>query len=228
MTRYALLMSLSLGLAGCATTSIVSPPPAALTPPPSVTTPTVDEDGGFTYGGGSLYSRRAREVGDVVTIKVAHNTTANSKATTSLARDGSTSMSVGALFGLETQLANSPGVSADAGPSLSLNTASTNDFSGDGSTDRAGTVSATLTARVIEVLPDGTLRLWGSQEVRVNNEVEALVVEGTVDPRSIGSDNSIPSSAIADLKIEYAGMGVVSGKQRPGWFTRVLDVVNPF
>ena len=225
MKRYALL--LTLGLSSCVTTSIVTPPPAAMTPPPAASTPTVDEDGGFTYGGGSLYSRRAREVGDVVTIKVAHNTTANSKATTSLAREGTTSASVTALFGLEGALNNLPGVSADAGPSLELGTNSKNDFSGDGSTDRAGTVTATLTARVIEVLPDGSLRLWGSQEVRVNNEVEALVVEGTVDPRSIGSDNSIPSSAIADLRIEYAGMGVVSGKQRPGWFTRILDLVSP-
>jgi len=227
MTRYAPLL-LALGLSGCATTSIVSPPPAAMTPPPAPTVATVDADGGFTYGGGSLYSRRAREIGDVVTIRVSHNTTAKSNATTSLTRKGDTSMSVEAMFGLETAIANIPGVAADAGPSLSLGTSSTNDFNGDGATDRAGTVSATLTARVIEVLPDGSLRLWGSQEVRVNNEVEALVVEGTVDPRSIGSDNSIPSSAIADLRIEYAGMGVVSGKQRPGWFTRVLDVVNPF
>ncbi len=214
-------------LSSCATTSVVNPPPAAMAPPPAPTQPVVDADGGFTYAGASLYSRRARGIGDVVTIKVSHTTTADSNAKTSLKRTGKTDAKVSALFGLETaipKLEVEPGV----GPSLSLGTESTNDFDGEGGTNRAGTVSATLTARVIEVLPDGNLRLWGTQEVRVNNEVQALVVEGIADPRSIGSDNSIASSSIADLRIEYAGMGVVSGKQRPGWFTRVLDVVNPF
>jgi len=219
-----LLVLCSVALSACATT-IVRPPPEAMAPPPAPSQPLVDADGGFTYeGGGSLFSRRARGVGDVVTIRVVHNTAADTQATTSLKRSGTTNASVSALFGLETAIADIPG----GGPSLSLGTTSQNDFEGDGTTGRVGTVTAPLTARVVEVMPDGNLRIWGSQEVRVNNEVEGLVVQGTVDPRSIASDNTVMSSAIADLRIEYAGVGVVAGKQRPGWFTRILDVASPF
>jgi flagellar L-ring protein precursor FlgH len=215
-------------LSGCATTSIVTPPPVITVPPPSMVAPPVDADGGFTYGGRSLYSRRAREVGDVVTIRVAHRTSARTVANTKLNREGSTELKVGAMFGLDLAVNRIPGLSADAGPSLGLSTGSSNDFTGAGDTDRNGTVTATMTARVVEVLPNGSLRLYASQQVRVNNEVQGLVVEGIVDPRAIGADNSVPSSALVDLRIEYAGVGLVSDKQRPGWFARIFDYVNPF
>jgi len=128
------------------------------------------------------------------------------------------------LFGLKTQIAKLP----EGGPSMSIGTTTKNDYTGTGGTDRAGKVSGTLTTRVVQVLGNGHLVVFGRQDVRINNETEVLAVTGIVDPRSIGTDNSVPSSAVADLRVEYAGMGVVAGKQRPGWFTRILDVVTPF
>lgn len=219
-------LALAVLLAGC-------PPPGAgvvrdgaLWEPPAVEpAPVLDANGGFTYGSGSLYSgRRARLVGDLVTIQVVQSTQAGSQATTKLNRAGTVSAKVDALFGIETALAEIPG----GGPSLKIETGTTNDYDGSGDTSRIGSVTGTLTARVVEVLPNGHLVVLGRQDVRVNDETEILAVSGVVDPRDLGPDSAVLSTRVADLRLEYAGMGVVAGKQRPGWFTRVLDVVTPF
>lgn len=186
--------------------------------------PLVDDDGGFVYGGGSLYSRRkARQVGDLVTIRIVHDTSAGSSANTTLKRQGDVDASVSALMGLKGQLEGLEG-----GPSLSIGTSTKNDYTGSGGTDRRGSVTGTITGRVMEVLSNGHLVIAGRQAVMVNNEVEYLGLRGIVDARSIQSDNTVESTALADVRIEYTGQGVVAGKQRPGWFTRLLDVITPF
>lgn len=221
-----LLFLLALLAAGCVTTgrTVVDASPD-WSPPPLERTPVLDADGGFQYGNGSLYSgRRARGMGDLVTIRVIQSTQAGTTANTSLKRTGTTKAGVTALFGLETAVADIPG----GGPSLALETEATNDFDGSGNTDRMGSVTGTITTRVVDVLPNGHLVVLGKQDVRINNETEVLAITGVVDPRDLATDSSVLSTRVADLRLEYAGIGVVSGKQRPGWFTRILDVVTPF
>jgi flagellar L-ring protein precursor FlgH len=36
------------------------------------------------------------------------------------------------------------------------------------------------------------------------------------------------STQVADAKVIYTGIGVIGEKQRPGWITRVFDIVWPF
>ena len=227
MKHLLLISALVLPQAGCATLGAQAPikSPLDYEMPDVQSAPVVDLDGGFTYSGGSLYSRRrARAVGDLLTIQVVHSTTADTQAKTSLKRQGDVKAGVTALMGLETAIASIPG----GGPSLSIETSTQNDYDGEGGTNRAGSVTGTLTTRVVKVMPNGNLVVYGQQNVRINNENEVLAVTGLVDPRSIGADNSVLSTSVSDLHIEYAGTGVVSGKQRPGWFTRILDVVTPF
>jgi flagellar L-ring protein precursor FlgH len=184
----------------------------------------VDSNGGFVYTGASPYApRRARAVGDLVTIRIVHETQADSRADTKLTRGSTLGGGVTALFGLETAI----GKLGEGGPTLAAEATTQNDFTGNGSTNRKGSLSGTLTARVMEVLPGGQLVLAGRQAVMVNDEMEYLGLRGVVDPRSIDTDNIVLSNAMADVRIEYTGQGVVAGKQRPGWFTRILDLVSP-
>ncbi|MEE2827850.1 MAG: flagellar basal body L-ring protein FlgH, partial [Myxococcota bacterium] len=146
MKRIAILC-FSLLLTSCVTTGSQGPAvDSRLMDLPDVApVPTVDEDGGFTYTGGSLFSRRrARAVGDLLTIRVVHKTSADTSATTSLKRKGEVAAGVTALMGLETALASIPG----GGPSLSIGSTTQNDYDGEGSTNRIGTVQGTLTTRV--------------------------------------------------------------------------------
>ncbi|HDG98416.1 MAG TPA: flagellar basal body L-ring protein FlgH, partial [Desulfobacterales bacterium] len=103
-----------------------------------------------------------------------------------------------------------------------------NSFDGSGSTSRDETMTASITARVVEVLPNGNLYIRGTRQIKVNNEVQYITLSGLIRPYDISPDNTVLSSYIADAKIEYTGKGAVSDKQRPGWLMRLLDYVWPF
>lgn len=72
------------------------------------------------------------------------------------------------------------------------------------------------------------MQVEGAREIRVNEENQIIAVRGLVRPRDIQADNTVPSSYLADARIEYFGQGVLADKNRPGWLTRILDNVWPF
>ena len=104
----------------------------------------------------------------------------------------------------------------------------TNSFDGSGETSRDESMTASITARVIDVLPNGTLVIQGSREIKVNNENQRITLSGLIRPVDISPDNTILSSYVANARIEYSGSGSVSDKQRPGWLTRFVDFIWPF
>ncbi len=89
-------------------------------------------------------------------------------------------------------------------------------------------MSATITARVMDVMPNGNLAIEGKREIYVNNEKKEILLQGVVRPKDIAFDNTISSTQIADAKVIYTGIGVVGEKQRPGWGARLFDFVWPF
>ena len=103
-----------------------------------------------------------------------------------------------------------------------------NSFDGSGSTDRVETMTAFMTARVMNVTTNGNLYIEGRRQIRVNNETQFIILSGLIRPTDISPNNTVLSSYIADAKIEYLGSGSVSDKQRPGWLGRIVDVVWPF
>jgi flagellar L-ring protein precursor FlgH len=162
---------------------------------------------------------RARRVGDVLTIKVVENAEALKSASTKTSRDSSLSASVTSFFGAPL---NYGGFKPEAAGSM------TNDFEGSGTTQRKDTLVATLTAKVVDVLPQGLMRVEGYREVIINHERQYIILRGVVRPEDVSTDNTVLSSAVADAQIAYSGVGVVSDKQRPGWMTRILDHIWPF
>jgi len=169
---------------------------------------------------GDLYSDlRARRVGDVLTVRIVENAEALKSASTKTSRDSSLSASVTSFFGAPLSVG---GFKPEASGSLK------NEFEGSGTTQRKDTLVATLSAKVVEVLPQGLLRIEGYREVLINNERQYIILRGVVRPEDIQSDNTVLSSVIADAQIAYAGQGVVSDKQKPGWVGRLLDHVWPF
>jgi flagellar L-ring protein precursor FlgH len=167
---------------------------------------------------------RARRVGDIVTVKVVESSTGSQTANTRANRESSTEYTVGSLFGKTAM----PVVGGLVGDKPLFATETSKEFQGDGSTTRRNAITATVAARVINVLPDGLLQIEGARETKVNNETQYLVVSGLIRSRDVSADNSVLSTQIADAQIAYYGKGVVSDKQRPGWFTRLMDNVWPF
>jgi flagellar L-ring protein precursor FlgH len=157
---------------------------------------------------------KARLINDVLTIRIVESASASGEATTGTGRESSLSARIESFFGVHPEIATKAGMS--------------NNFDGSGTTSRKNSLTATLTAVVREVFPNGNLYIEGKKEVIINNERQYIIVTGIVRPEDIQSDNSIASNLIADARIEYSGRGVIAEKQRPGWLGRVLDVVWPF
>ena len=170
-----------------------------------------------------LGDHRARGVGDIITVKIVEVTSATEKAETTTKRTSGTTAGIPHLFGLETN--NYP---SSINPSKMIDASSKNDFAGSGETKRGGSLTATITARVVDVLPNGNLAVEGKREININNEKKEILLQGIVRPRDLAYDNSVFSTQIADAKIIYTGIGVVGEKQSPGWLARVFDVVWPF
>ncbi len=173
---------------------------------------------------------RARRVGDIVVVKLVENTKAQNKAETTADKDSNNNYQVNALFG-KTEYGFLPlipfGPHRDVGLPA-LQSSSVSDLDATGKTKRENYVTSALAARVIRVLPGGLLQIEGAREIRVNEETEYMVVRGMVRARDVDADNSVYSTQLADASIQYYGKGVLSDKQKPGWFTRLMDNVWPF
>jgi flagellar L-ring protein precursor FlgH len=115
-----------------------------------------------------------------------------------------------------------------AGDSLNVLSAdTTSTFEGDGETSREGRFNAVVTCRVLDTLPGGVLHLRGRRTVIVNHEQQLLTVEGLVRREDIGINNTVLSSALADARLTYDGIGVVDDKQRPPFIARLFDWLYP-
>jgi flagellar L-ring protein precursor FlgH len=168
---------------------------------------------------------KARQVGDIVTIKIMENASATNKAGTTTDRSSSLSAGLTNFFNAEK---NFPADQPFFNPFSSVKGSIDSEFEGTGATQRSGALTAYMTARVVEVLPNGNLIIEGNREVRVNEENQMITLTGVIRPRDITSDNVVQSTYIADARIAYSGSGVLNDRQKPGWFTRVMDKVWPF
>lgn len=167
----------------------------------------------------------ARRVGDLITVQVADSTTTSLGANTSTKRSNASDYSVSAALGVETKILTA---NKDMGGQIALGGASDSSTDGSGTTTRTGTLAATVTCQVMEVLPNGNLRIRGTKQIRVNRETQYLTLEGIVRPRDILVDNTVQSDLLAESRIEFTGDGVLADKQGPGWATRVADTLWPF
>jgi len=174
----------------------------------------------------SLYAdHKARTTGDIVTITISEKASASKEASTDTSRDSSISASIPNLLGLEKS-------SAVADSKLDLEALIkaefANSFEGAGKTVRKEDLVASLTTQVIEVYPNGNLKIRGGKEVRVNAETQVIYLTGIVRPVDIMANNTIDSKHVLNARISYTGKGALSDKQEPGWLTRVVDNVWPF
>lgn len=234
---FALLLMMISGCAGQQVRTAEAPPnpiPADAVPV-SVPEPPVPAQGfkpPQQVPGGSLWSEgntsmfqdiKARRVGDILTITVSEVSKASKSASTNTNRDKSMSGSMsfgGMTAGNKTVLdpVEFGGYDGTFGSG----------FKGAGSTSKADSMTAYMTATVVDVLPNGNLLIRGSRWTKVNNEMQQMVLEGVVRPNDITRNNAVLSQNIADAKIFFEGKGPVTRQQKPGWLLQFFDLVSPF
>ncbi|MBN1275865.1 MAG: flagellar basal body L-ring protein FlgH [Deltaproteobacteria bacterium] len=192
--------------------------------------PPVRHEGSLWQDNGPLsvlfVNPKARAVGDIVTIKIVESSAATNKATTGTDRKSSLDAGIDGFLGMEKRYPTSS--HPNFNPFSAISGSISSQFSGAGTTQRSGNLTAYITARISEVLPNGNFVILGSRQVTVNNEEQFITLSGIVRPRDISPDNVILSTYISDAKIKYSGSGIVNDRQRPGWLARLLDTVWPF
>lgn len=188
---------------------------------------------GSLWPGESQFNRlfsdtKAQGVGDIVTVLVVESATASGSATTATKRDSSVDAEITQMLELDKPIRHRLEPSKGPGPKTAVKGQIQSDFEGSGDTTRSGKLSTTVAATVVEVFPNGNLRIEGQRELKLNNEKQYITIRGVVRPRDLSFNNTVRSIAIADAQIEYSGKGVISDKQRPGWLVRILDWFWPF
>jgi flagellar L-ring protein precursor FlgH len=172
--------------------------------PAGAKTPLVD----FQTGESLVTNIKARSEGDLITIIITENAMANAASRTKANNKSETR----------------------GGPALGFfdfvspwDMTVDNKYLGDGDTQRRGSLQAEITARIVEVLPNGDLRLEGTRMVNINGEKQLIEITGSCRSRDIGSDNTIMSTFISDAQIAYNGSGIINDTSSPGVVTRVLN-----
>lgn len=162
---------------------------------------------------------RARLVNDLLTIRVVENISASGTAGSNLDKNSKASASVTQLFGLE------EGFPSWLDPTNLVSGASSTDFKGSGATNRTGQLSAVMTVRVAEVLPNGDLVLEGAREMEINGDRQIVVLTGVVRSVDVPRSNVVPSTLVGQLRIRYFGRGLIKDNLQPGWLIRVLNKI---
>lgn len=151
---------------------------------------------------------KAHAVGDSITILISETSTSSRTGSSSNKKSGSTDVTAGT--GLLTFID-------------SASASGTDSFSSSGSISNTNKVSASMTAQVVEVKPNGTLVISGSQKIKQNTEEQTITITGTVRPEDITANNTISSTYIANADIQITGKGPISNKQKQGIITQLFN-----
>lgn len=161
--------------------------------------------------------RRPRSVGDILTIVLDEQVSASKNSQSNASREGSA--------GLELeQLPDALDTLAEYG----FNVAGNSDFAGSGGSQASNSFTGTITVSVLEVMNNGNLRVRGEKQIAINQGTEFIRFAGVVNPRTITAQNSVPSTQVADARIEYVGDGYINEAQHMGWLQRFFLNVSPF
>ena len=205
-------------LGGCVIAGDVRPYPA-LAPVQPVMPPQAQATAGAIYAAGpslQLYSdRRARDVGDLLTITLLENTQAQMSANTATSKESELAIGTPTIFGAPVTLGGKDILSATANGSR--------DFTGRGNSAQSNRLQGNVTVTVMQRLPNGNLVVQGQKNLRLNQGDELVQVQGIVRAADIAPDNTIPSSRVADARIVYGGRGAVAQSNAMGWLSRFFN-----
>lgn len=168
--------------------------------------------------------KRARAIGDIVTILVQENTSASKENGTKTSR----SSGIDAAINTFLYSPAASGMLTHNGKLPAVNMASKTSFDGGGQVQNAERMTARIAVRVVDVLPNNNLVIEGRRQTKISGESTEAVLRGVVRVEDVSANNTVFSYNVADATIQYLSKGPVSDSQRKGWFTKVWDKVAPF
>jgi len=206
-------------LGGCTRSFGDVRPYAPMAPIQVVVAPQAQASGGSLYRAGpglNLYSdRRARGGGDLLTINLIENTTAQTTAATSVDKSSDISMAAPSIAGAP--------LTYNGRELLSATINGERGFSGNGNSAQSNRLLGSITVTVVQRLPNGNLVVQGQKNMRLNQGDELVQIQGIVRAADISPDNSVPSSRVADARIAYGGRGAMAQSNSMGWLGRFFN-----
>lgn len=220
MKTVAILLGMLALITGCAAVpeTIVQQPLTAKPVPVAAVQP----NNGAIYQASAFRplfeDRRARLVGDIITITISEKTSAGKQASSSGSKSGSIAAGIPSIFGLPLKTLQGMSVSAtSSGKNADANAlTATNNF------------NSTLTATVVDVLSNGNLVISGEKQVALDKGVEYIRFSGVVSPDTIAAGNVVASTQVADARIEYRTNSRIDKAEVMAWMTRFFLNVLPF
>ena len=167
------------------------------------------------YFSGLVTDRRARRVGDLITIRLVERTRASKSASAESGRDS------------DNALRFPPVIPFAASLNQATQGGSKQNFKGSGSAEQNNELFGEITVTVAEVLPGGILRIAGEKRLLLNRGEEHLQITGLVRVDDLGFDNVVPSTRVADARIRFGGSGQVADNSRQGWLARFFAKISP-
>lgn len=180
---------------------------------------------GSAFTGAGRYADLARDfraslAGDILTIVVSDRASAVSRGTTTSKRESTAKGGINALGGAlnaSSPLTQLGGISGSQ------------DLQGQGETSRSSTLTTTVSARVVEVLPNGDLLIEGAKEVLINSERQLVEIRGVARWNDVSPSNQLRSDRLAQLEVRVNGRGVVGDViRRPNFLYRLFMSLLPF
>lgn len=172
------------------------------------------------FGTQALFEdRRPRNIGDILTVLVSENINASKNSAADTSRSGSVSSVLGMVPKLIAGL-----ISSD----LNAEASGENVLSAKGGANSRNTFNGVITVTVVEVLSNGNLLVSGEKQILINQGTEFIRFSGVINPRTVSANNTVPSTQVADARIEYSAKGYIDEAQTMGWLQRIFLNVLPF
>nr|WP_111297704.1 flagellar basal body L-ring protein FlgH [Paracoccus saliphilus] len=236
------LLCLALAASGCARAANVGQPPQLTSPRETeefvaMTNPPLDlpVDSGRPEAAASLWAgtqsslisdRRAAIRGDILTVVIEIDDQAEISNSSGRSRNSGESVSIPQMVGIPQRLAGKLPEGASFDDLADASSSST--YKGSGNISRRDKLTLRVAATVVDRLPNGTLQIEGTQEVRVNFELRELTVSGFVRPGDIDRNNEIAYDRIAGARISYGGRGQITDVQQPRYGQQIADILLPY
>lgn len=172
------------------------------------------------YGMKLFLDRRARQVGDIITVTLQEKTDASKSSTTATSKSSDLEIPGATVLGRAVTRGGIP---------IDTSVGNEQEFSGQGSSSQSNSLTGSITVTVSEVLTNGSLRVRGEKWVTINQGEEFIRLMGIVRPEDIAADNTVPSYKVADARIAYSGKGTLADANSMGWLGRLFQsVLSPF
>lgn len=213
---------MSVFILGCASKNEYAKPYNPV--PPEIKEEKTVRTAGSLYTGSynNLFSdSKAFTVGDVITIKVIETIAGQTASGTTTQEQSKMDLNLPSPTIMGKKVPNKT-------PIAGMTESNSDTYKGTASTNRSSKLIASISARVVKVYPNGNLFIVGKKVVKVNDDYQTLVISGIVRPTDILQDNSVDSSRISDLYVEYNGEGYMADSTRPGWLAQFLKKIWPF